>query len=121
MPTRCWIPRKTTTSLAAEDAEFAETAFDLSSRAERGICSFSARGRTADPSLRRDDNCERVARANGMGGDSRRGFAVEFGGGARRSFWRKFAAGVGGLAFAVFWVVQGGVAVVEDVPLGDGG
>jgi hypothetical protein len=33
------------------------------------------------PHFVRDDNCERVARANGMGGGSRRGFAVEFAGG----------------------------------------
>jgi hypothetical protein len=33
----------------------------------------------------------------------------------------EFAADVGGVAFAVFGVVQDGVDVVEDVPLGDGG
>jgi hypothetical protein len=34
---------------------------------------------------------------------------------------REFAAKVGGIALAVFGVVQDGVDVVEDVPLGDGG
>jgi hypothetical protein len=33
----------------------------------------------------------------------------------------EFAAEVGGVALAVLGVVQGGVDVVEDVPLGDGG
>ena len=34
---------------------------------------------------------------------------------------RQFAAEVGGVALAVLGVVQDGVDVVEDVPLGDGG
>jgi len=33
----------------------------------------------------------------------------------------EFAAEVGGVALAVFGVVQDGVDVMEDVPLGDGG
>ena len=41
----------------------------------------------------------------------------------RRDEWDsgKFAAEVGGVALAVLGVVQDGVDVVEDVPLGDGG
>ena len=43
------------------------------------------------------------------------------GGSVRERDAGEFAAEVGGVALAVFGVVQDGVDVVEDVPLGDGG
>jgi hypothetical protein len=45
---------------------------------------------------------------------------IESSGGSKRNLWQ-FAAEVGGVALAVLGVVQDGVDVVEDVPLGDGG
>lgn len=42
-------------------------------------------------------------------------------GGADKRNARKFAAEVGGVALAVVGVVEDGVDVMEDVPLGDGG
>ena len=49
------------------------------------------------------------------------GMTILKGGGGSERNARQFAAEVGGVALAVLGVVQDGVDVVEDVPLGDGG